>query len=360
MGPPLPAVNRGRRPMIRLTLISHGATAALRRAAFPGDEPLDARGTAAAAALAGAIGSAERVLVGPALRARQTAVALELPATIDEGLRDLDYGRWAGATLKEIAAREPAAVAAWLGDPAAARMAASRSPRCSPAPARGSRRGRGRAGRRVDCDHACRPRARRHRSGARRAGGGVLADRYRAADASLAPWRGCGLAAPIHRRCERARAPGPRRSAAPAGGTLAEAGAELGPEDRTKTETRRLMRRIKGKSEARTMKPTAPSRSRGWAGSRRGRQERGAHRSRCERPGCAAGRSSYCRNEALTPKPHSAAPGRRGAKRYEIGGERRSRQNFGAGRSDGRSGKAPESVAKTARRFLCKRGAALL
>ena len=103
------------------------------------------RGTAAAAALAGSIGSADRVLVSPALRARQTAVALELPATIDELLRDVDYGRWAGATLKEIAAREPAAVAAWLGDPAAAPHGGEPLAALLSGPAHGSRRGRGKA-----------------------------------------------------------------------------------------------------------------------------------------------------------------------------------------------------------------------
>ena len=106
--------------MIRLTLFSHGSTAALRRAAFPGDEPLDARGMAAAEARAGTLGAADRILVSPALRARQTAAALRLPATVDEALRDADYGRWTGATLTEIATREPAAVSAWLRDPTTA------------------------------------------------------------------------------------------------------------------------------------------------------------------------------------------------------------------------------------------------
>ena len=37
-------------------------------------------------------------------------------------------GRWAGRTLDDVAAEEPAEVAGWLADPAAAPQAANRSP----------------------------------------------------------------------------------------------------------------------------------------------------------------------------------------------------------------------------------------
>src|SRR5262249_16978340 len=89
-------------------------------AAFPLDEPAEARGLEQAAAAASAVPRAERVWTSPARRARQTAEALGLAATPEPALRDCDYGRWAGRRLAELQAEEPAAVAAWLGDPAAA------------------------------------------------------------------------------------------------------------------------------------------------------------------------------------------------------------------------------------------------
>jgi broad specificity phosphatase PhoE len=104
----------------RLALICHASTDAVRNAAFPGDEPLDDRGRARAAELAGVLPGVEACWSGPELRTRQTAQALGLNAGIEPALRDCDYGRWTGGTLAEIAAREPDAVAAWLRDPGAA------------------------------------------------------------------------------------------------------------------------------------------------------------------------------------------------------------------------------------------------
>lgn len=104
--------------MIRLTFVCNASTAAIRRAAFPLDEPLDPFGIAEANALA--LSRPDRAFTSPALRARQTAELLRLDATPDAALRDLDYGRWAGKTMAEIDAAEHDAVAAWLGDPRAA------------------------------------------------------------------------------------------------------------------------------------------------------------------------------------------------------------------------------------------------
>jgi len=105
---------------MRMTLICHGATAATRLAAFPRDEPLEARAVERAAALRDTISHAARVLVSPALRARQTAEALGLSAEIDTALRECDYGRWAGRKLKDLQAAEPEAIALWLSDVSAA------------------------------------------------------------------------------------------------------------------------------------------------------------------------------------------------------------------------------------------------
>lgn len=105
---------------MRMTLICHGATAATRMAAFPLDEPLEARAIEHATTLCDAVPHAPRILTSPALRARQTAEALGLSAEIDAVLRECDYGRWAGCKLKDLQAAEPEAIAHWLSDVSAA------------------------------------------------------------------------------------------------------------------------------------------------------------------------------------------------------------------------------------------------
>ena len=92
----------------------------MRRGAFPGDEPIDARGLAEAAALAGRVSPVDRAWVSLALRARQTALALGLEAVVEPALRDCDHGRWAGRRLADVEAEEPVALAAWLALPATA------------------------------------------------------------------------------------------------------------------------------------------------------------------------------------------------------------------------------------------------
>lgn len=103
-----------------MLLLCHAATTATRAAAFPADEPLDARGRAEAAKLAGRLPKARFILTSPARRAVDTVAATGLAAREHPALRDCDYGRWAGASLDDIAAAEPEAVALWLSDPHAA------------------------------------------------------------------------------------------------------------------------------------------------------------------------------------------------------------------------------------------------
>lgn len=106
--------------MQRLTLIRHATTVAVRAAAFPLDEPLDAAGRDAAAALRGAA-RAESAFCGPSQRARDTAVLLGLEeCVVDEALDECDFGRWRGRTLEAVHADDPAGVEAWMGDPVAA------------------------------------------------------------------------------------------------------------------------------------------------------------------------------------------------------------------------------------------------
>lgn len=106
---------------IRLTLVCHASTAALRTSAFPADEPLDPQALRRLDRLPPSrLRAADRHRSSPALRARETAVALGLDAVVDPLLRECDYGRWTGLTLEDVQAREPDAVGSWLHDPASA------------------------------------------------------------------------------------------------------------------------------------------------------------------------------------------------------------------------------------------------
>jgi broad specificity phosphatase PhoE len=97
----------------RLLLVRHAPTAATRAAAFPGDEPVDERGLAAAALLA--LPSALDARRGPALRCRQTAAAMGLATVVVEpALAECDFGAWAGRALTDIDEEESAA---WMADP---------------------------------------------------------------------------------------------------------------------------------------------------------------------------------------------------------------------------------------------------
>ena len=105
---------------LRITWLAHGATSATRRVSFPEDEPLEEKAREAAARLRDSIPGADRVVIAPERRARETAAALGLSGTSDPLLGDCDHGRWAGRTLAELQAEEPQALAAWLEDPDAA------------------------------------------------------------------------------------------------------------------------------------------------------------------------------------------------------------------------------------------------
>jgi broad specificity phosphatase PhoE len=104
----------------RLTLICHASTRALRAATFGGDDPIDEVGRAKAERLAGRIRRADQCWTSPALRARETAAALKLTATVDDRLRDCDFGRWTGMKLTQVMVREPRKLASWLSNPSSA------------------------------------------------------------------------------------------------------------------------------------------------------------------------------------------------------------------------------------------------
>jgi broad specificity phosphatase PhoE len=101
----------------RITLISHGATAASRSAGFPADEKLLEGALGPAAALRDQLAERHRLIAAPELRTRKSAEALGEDFAIDRQLADIDYGRWAGQSLRDVHEREPDGVAAWIADP---------------------------------------------------------------------------------------------------------------------------------------------------------------------------------------------------------------------------------------------------
>jgi broad specificity phosphatase PhoE len=104
----------------RLTLISHAPTSAVRRAAFPSDEPIEEIAQERIREVNWHAERAQRVCCGPEKRAQETATALGLSATVDRALRDCNYGRWAGRDLSELQLKHPEEVALWLSAPDAA------------------------------------------------------------------------------------------------------------------------------------------------------------------------------------------------------------------------------------------------
>src|SRR5260221_10493868 len=104
----------------RLTFIANASTPAVRAAAFPLDEGIDEFGRRDALALAKEFRHDLIVLTSPSARAIETAAALGFDAQIDESLRDLDLGRWAGRTLNDIATSKPEALESLLCDSASA------------------------------------------------------------------------------------------------------------------------------------------------------------------------------------------------------------------------------------------------
>jgi broad specificity phosphatase PhoE len=95
----------------RITFVSHAPTEALRRAAFPLDEPLLRREKMTANL------KADHTWSAPEQRAIQTSGILGLSSKVAEGLRDCDYGRWRGQTIEEVQSRDPEGMLQWLTRP---------------------------------------------------------------------------------------------------------------------------------------------------------------------------------------------------------------------------------------------------
>ncbi|MGW5850300.1 bifunctional RNase H/acid phosphatase [Streptomyces sp. NPDC055254] len=112
-------------------LLRHGETALTPQKRFSGsggsDPELSATGLRQAAAAAEALaarGTVHAVVSSPMRRCRETARAvadrLGLPVTVEEGLREVDFGAWEGLTFAEVRERFPDDLQAWLDSPEAA------------------------------------------------------------------------------------------------------------------------------------------------------------------------------------------------------------------------------------------------
>lgn len=103
----------------RLILISHAATPAMREGKFPSDDPLDARGVAAAVAWRErtTIEAEALALSSPAACALDTARAMGLAVCTASELRDADYGEWRGLRLAGMTGEAHLQVEAWTRDP---------------------------------------------------------------------------------------------------------------------------------------------------------------------------------------------------------------------------------------------------
>ncbi|MFD4246603.1 bifunctional RNase H/acid phosphatase [Streptomyces sp. NPDC058525] len=112
-------------------LLRHGETALTPQKRFSGtggsDPELSPAGRRQASAVAEALaarGTVQTVISSPLRRCRETAQAvadrLGLTVTVEEGLREVDFGAWEGLTFAEVRERYPDDLQAWLDSPRAA------------------------------------------------------------------------------------------------------------------------------------------------------------------------------------------------------------------------------------------------
>ncbi|MFF3753719.1 bifunctional RNase H/acid phosphatase [Streptomyces sp. NPDC002018] len=112
-------------------LLRHGETALTPEKRFSGsggsDPELSAIGRRQAEAVAVALaarGTVQDIVSSPLRRCRETAAAvasrLGLDVTVEDGLRETDFGAWEGLTFAEVRERYPDDLSAWLASPAVA------------------------------------------------------------------------------------------------------------------------------------------------------------------------------------------------------------------------------------------------
>ncbi|MFB7651758.1 MULTISPECIES: bifunctional RNase H/acid phosphatase [unclassified Streptomyces] len=109
-------------------LLRHGETPLTPQKRFSGsggsDPPLSSVGREQAERVAASLarrGTVQAVVASPLARTRETAgivaARLGLEVTIEEGLRETDFGAWEGLTFGEVRERYPADLDAWLSSP---------------------------------------------------------------------------------------------------------------------------------------------------------------------------------------------------------------------------------------------------
>ena len=103
--------------MRRLLLVRHAPTDATRQSAFPRDEPLDQRARREATRLAARLPQRCEAVTSPARRCRETALAAGLDPTPEPALAECDFGSWAGRSLADVDAADPAGARAWMTHP---------------------------------------------------------------------------------------------------------------------------------------------------------------------------------------------------------------------------------------------------
>jgi probable phosphoglycerate mutase len=109
---------------MNLYMVRHGQTAASRENRFSGslDPPLTPVGEAMAEAFARAHAPLtwDAIYTSPMLRTRQTAEALSrltgVAVTVDDGLKEIEYGEWEGLRQDEVKAQWPEAFEYWASD----------------------------------------------------------------------------------------------------------------------------------------------------------------------------------------------------------------------------------------------------
>ncbi|MFD7390639.1 bifunctional RNase H/acid phosphatase [Streptomyces sp. NPDC059852] len=111
-------------------LLRHGETPLTPQKRFSGsggtDPALSAAGREQAERVGAALarrGTVQAVVASPLTRTRETAAIvaarLGLEVTVEEGLRETDFGAWEGLTFGEVRERYPDDLTAWLADPRA-------------------------------------------------------------------------------------------------------------------------------------------------------------------------------------------------------------------------------------------------
>jgi len=111
-------------------LLRHGETPLTPQKRFSGSggtnpslSPVGQDQAARAATELAARGTIQHIIASPLTRTRETAAAvadrLGLDVTIEEGLRETDFGAWEGLTFGEVRERYPDDLTTWLADPTA-------------------------------------------------------------------------------------------------------------------------------------------------------------------------------------------------------------------------------------------------